>query len=90
MDFFKKKTQPLGFRASWMETEEKGKEEIAEIESKGENPYAMTFSPDGNYLVVSNYTGDVDGFATNTTLSIIDISPESDTQYSLVTQVVNK
>ena len=26
----------------------------------GENPYALTFSPDGNQLIVSTYTGDFD------------------------------
>ena len=33
--------------------------QTAEIQSMGENPYAMVLTPDGNHLVVSNYTGDV-------------------------------
>ena len=70
--------------------------EIAEVQAGGENPYAMTFSPDGNSLIVSNYTGDTDhredsdGNTSNTTLSIFDINPESETIYTLLTQVVNK
>jgi DNA-binding beta-propeller fold protein YncE len=63
---------------------------IAEMPSGGENPYAMALSPDGNYLIVSNYTGDVHGLVANSTVSIFDIQPNSPNEFSLVTQVVNK
>ena len=64
--------------------------EIVELQTNGENPYAMTISPNGDYLIVSNFTGDVIGNQSNTTLSIFDINPLSETAYTLVTQVVNQ
>lgn len=64
--------------------------EIVELQSNGENPFAMTISPDGNHLIVSNFTGDINGNETNATLSIFDINPLSETAYTLVTQVVNR
>ena len=56
----------------------------------GENPYAMVLTPDGNHLVVSNYTGDVVEDVAHSTLAIFDVNPESDTTYTLQTQVVNR
>ena len=51
--------------------------QIAEIQSMGENPYAMVLTPDGNHLVVSNYTGDVVEDVAHSTLAIL-ISIHSD------------
>jgi hypothetical protein len=66
-------------------------EEIAEIPTNGENPYALVPSPDNNYLVVSNYTGEITSDSqANTTLSIIDINPSSPEYLTLITQVVNQ
>ena len=64
--------------------------QIAEMDTLGENPYAMALSPDDQYLIVSNYTGDVQNDVTHGTISIFDISSTSDTQYTLATQVVNQ
>lgn len=64
--------------------------QIAEMDTLGENPYAMALSPDDQYLIVSNYTGDVDDDVTHGTLSIFDIDSNSPTQYTLATQVVNQ
>ena len=36
------------------------KHPLTEWRNVGENPYALTFSPDGNQLIVSTYTGDFD------------------------------
>ena len=66
-------------------------EEIAELPTNGENPYGMAISPDGNHLVVSNYTGEItDASQPNSTLSIFDIDPVSTTYLQLLTQVVNQ
>lgn len=64
--------------------------QIAEIQSMGENPYAMVLTPDGNHLVVSNYTGDVVEDVAHSTLAIFDVNPDSATAYTLQTQVVNR
>jgi hypothetical protein len=64
--------------------------QVAEIQSLGENPYAMVLTPDATQLVVANYTGDLLNDVSHSTLSIFDVNPESDTQYTLQTQVVNQ
>ena len=64
--------------------------QIAEIESMGENPYSMVLTPDSNQLVVSNYTGDLVDDVSHSTLSIFDVNPASERQYTLQTQVVNR
>ena len=64
--------------------------QIAEFQSMGENPYAMTLTPDGHQLVVSNYTGDLVEDVAHSTLSIFDVNPASTTKYTLQTQVVNR
>ncbi len=64
--------------------------QIAELPTQGENPYAMALSPDGVSLVVANYTGDVNENVSHSTLSIFDVNPLSDTQFELLTQVVNR
>ena len=64
--------------------------QVAELQSMGENPYAMVLTPDGNHLVVSNYTGDLVDDVSHSTLSIFDVNPASDTSYTLQTQVVNR
>jgi hypothetical protein len=64
--------------------------QIAELPTQGENPYAMALSPDGVSLVVANYTGDVNENVSHSTLSVFDVNPLSDTQFELLTQVVNR
>ena len=64
--------------------------QIAELPTQGENPYAMTLSPDGVYLVVANYTGDVVDNVSHSTLSIFDVNPLSETVFEMRTQVVNR
>lgn len=64
--------------------------QIAEIETWGENPYAMALTPDAGTLVVSNYTGDVVENVAHGTLSVIDVNPLSESVYTVQTQVVNQ
>lgn len=67
-----------------------GGTQVAELETLGENPYAMALSPDGNSLIVSNYTGDVLDNVSHSTLSVFDVDPTSPTTLTLQTQVVNQ
>jgi DNA-binding beta-propeller fold protein YncE len=67
-----------------------GGTQVAELETLGENPYAMALSPDGNSLIVSNYTGDVLDNVSHSTLSVFDVNPTSPTTLTLQTQVVNQ
>ena len=64
--------------------------QIAEIDTWGENPYAMALTPDAGTLVVSNYTGDVVENVAHGTLSVIDVNPLSESVYTVQTQVVNQ
>ena len=65
-------------------------QEIAELSTDGENPYALTLSPSGKHLVVANYTGDVDNEVSSSTLTIFDVDPDSETYLQRITQVVNQ
>jgi len=63
---------------------------IREIRNVGENPYALAISPDGNHLVVGNYTGEVDDRVSHATIGIIDINSDSSTYLESVSGIVNR
>ena len=63
---------------------------IREIRNIGENPYALAIAPDGNHLVVANYTGEVENKVAHASLGIIDINPESSTYLEAVSWIVNR
>ena len=65
--------------------------EIAEVTLLGENPYAMALSPDGNQLVVGNYTGETvpNGLA-ESSLVVVDVDESSPTYLEPLTWVVNR
>lgn len=63
---------------------------IREIRNVGENPYAMAIAPDGNQLVVGNYTGELENRVSHADLGIIDINPESSTYLEAVSWIVNR
>ena len=65
----------------------------------GENPYALTFTPDGNHLIVTTYTGDFDEAYTkgqtnfglaSSTLWIYDTNPNSSSYLQVQTKIQNK
>ncbi len=61
-----------------------------EIEGLGENPHALSVSPDGSLMAVANYTGDVgDGFA-ESSISLVDVDPDSPTWLQVVARVANR
>jgi DNA-binding beta-propeller fold protein YncE/predicted GH43/DUF377 family glycosyl hydrolase len=64
--------------------------QIREIRNVGENPYAMAFSPDGNKLVVGNYTGEVIEKVSHGSLGIIDVDSNSPTYLEVVSWIVNR
>ena len=63
---------------------------VAESRDLGENPYALSVSPDGRWLAVGNYVGEVDERTTSSTLSLLDADPASPTFLQVVTTVGNK
>jgi len=63
---------------------------IREIRNVGENPYAMAFSPDGNKLVVGNYTGEVTEKVSHGNLGIIDVDSNSPTYLEVLSWIVNR
>lgn len=52
---------------------------VDEVLVVGENPSALALSPDGRLLVVASYVGLVDGGATQSVLTFIDVDPASPT-----------
>jgi predicted GH43/DUF377 family glycosyl hydrolase/DNA-binding beta-propeller fold protein YncE len=63
---------------------------IAETPMVGENPYAMAFSPDERFLVVANYTGEIDGEEVSSTIAVLDIDPNSPTYMEVRTWIANQ
>jgi len=65
---------------------------VQEIEQVGENPFALTFSPDGRHLVYGNYTGEVEreSKAAASTIGVIDVDPDSPTWLQPLTWIVNR
>lgn len=65
---------------------------VREVELLGENPFAMTFTPDGRHIVWANYTGEVDPLtkAASGSLGVLDADPDSPTWLSPLTWIVNR
>jgi hypothetical protein len=63
---------------------------VAQTEAVGENPYAIAISPDGTLAAVANYTGEVEGEATSSTIALLDADPASPTFLQVKTWLVNK
>jgi DNA-binding beta-propeller fold protein YncE len=63
---------------------------IYELPLYAENPHALTFSPDGNSLIVATYTGEIDGLSSHTLLYIIDTDPSSPTYLRTRTRIKNR
>ncbi|MEQ1564779.1 MAG: hypothetical protein ABMA64_03990 [Myxococcota bacterium] len=64
-------------------------EEIAWLPNLGENPHAVEISPDGRWAVVANYLGEVDGETVSSTLTVVDLDPDSETYLEAVTWLAN-
>jgi len=64
---------------------------VAEIDGVGENPYAITLTPDGRHAVFANYSGEVsDTGLTESSLGILDLDPASATYLTVVTWISNQ
>lgn len=64
---------------------------IEEVSGVGENPYAITLSPDGMHAVVANYTGEVnEEHETASTLAVLDLDEDSSTYLEVLSWVVNR
>ena len=63
---------------------------VAESRDLGENPYALSVSPDGRWLAVGNYLGEVDDRTTGSTVSLLDADPASPTFLQVVTTLANQ
>ena len=55
----------------------------------GDNPYAIALSADGTRGLVGNYSGEVIGTATHSTVMVLDTDPESATFMKPITWLVN-
>ena len=53
-------------------------------------PSALTLSPDGDWLMVSHYVGELNGKVANSTISIIDARPESEGFGQVVAEIKNR
>jgi hypothetical protein len=64
---------------------------IKEIPLIGENPYAISLTPDGLRAVFANYSGEVtpEGVV-ESTLGILDLDPTSPTYLSVLTWIANR
>ena len=63
---------------------------IGEVPLVGENPYALELTPDGNYAVFGNFTGEVTDTLVESTIGVLDIDPDSPTYLSVLTWVANR
>ena len=62
---------------------------ISDTPNVGENPYAMTFTPDGRQLVFGNYTGVLDNNVSHASLGVLDIDEDSSNYLEVLTWIVN-
>jgi DNA-binding beta-propeller fold protein YncE len=62
---------------------------VAETTEVGENPYAIALTADGSRGLVGNYSGEVIGTATHSTVIVLDTDPESATFMKPITWLVN-
>lgn len=63
---------------------------IREVELVGENPHTLSLSPDGRFLAVANYVGELDGLHVNSTLTVLDADPNSATWLEPLARIVNQ
>ncbi len=63
---------------------------VGEVRDLGENPYALTVSPDGRYAVVGMYLGELDDRTVQSTLVVLDADPASPTFLRPLTTVANR
>ncbi len=62
---------------------------VGEATELGENPYAIALTPDGTRALVGNYSGEVRGTTTHSTLVVLDTDPDSPTFMEPLTWLVN-
>jgi predicted GH43/DUF377 family glycosyl hydrolase/DNA-binding beta-propeller fold protein YncE len=64
---------------------------VREVTLIGENPYAITITPDGLHAVFANYSGEVDPDGlTEASLGILDLDPTSPTYLTVLTWITNR
>lgn len=63
---------------------------VGYIPNIGENPHVARLSPDGKYVVVAAYLGDVTDGVTSSTLTVVDADPASETFLQTITTLVNR
>jgi DNA-binding beta-propeller fold protein YncE len=64
--------------------------EIAHVADVGENPHIAAVSPDGRWVVVANYLGDLDGNLSSATLALLDLDPSSPTYLTVPHWIKNR
>jgi len=63
---------------------------FAELDMLGENPHALSISPDGRYMAVANYIGDLSAGRISSSLTIIDVDPTSPTYLETLAWIANE
>ena len=63
---------------------------VGETPLVGENPYAMALTPDERFLVVANYTGELQENEVSSTLAVIDVDANSPTYLEVRTWIANQ
>ena len=63
--------------------------QVDEIVLVGENPHALSVSPDGRTLVVAAYVGEAQGSRRSSTLALVDIDPDSPDYLEVQAWIVN-
>ena len=63
---------------------------VDELRGVGENPQALSISPDGRYMAVANYVGDLSAGRAASSLSIVDVDPGSPTYLETLAWIQNE
>ena len=63
---------------------------VDSLHGVGENPQALSISPDGRYMAVANYVGDLSAGRAASSLSIVDVDPDSPTYLETLAWIQNE
>ena len=62
----------------------------SDLDWVGENPHALSLSPDGKILAVGNYIGEIANGHVNSSIVLVDMDPASETYLTVLATLVNQ
>ena len=62
----------------------------SDLDWVGENPHALSLSPDGTVLAVGNYIGEIYDGHVSSSIVLVDMDPTSETYLSVLATLVNQ